>query len=471
MADLEKEKTTFKAGMYLLETLTSGMYNEPLTIYREYIQNAVDSIDLKKEKKKRFQGKINIRIDPFERKITISDNGLGIPENNFDSILNSIGSSMKTKEGLRGFRGIGRLGGIGFCDKLVFVAKAEGETVESVQEWDCIKLKRYLSQDKKKNMSLRQLFEVSTREYLNNSKRSLNSYFEVILEGVSSFRNQIFDIDKIRNYLEEVLPLPFNKEDFSHAQAINKFMSGKVKTYSAYKILLNGEQLFKPYCDRIKVTKKGYDYIDDVSFFDLEVKGEEVAHGWCGKRRELLGGISKGNRVSGIRVRVGNILIGDQHLLDNCFKEPRFNSYVLGEIHVDTKQLIPNSRRDDFVDSDAKTIFYNEIERNIGLPISKEIRFKSKLNSKRRAQENMILNGSTDIEKDSRRLLLEEMNRGETSTPKKIVHFESSNGNPASVSQYILKHPSAEMILDEIMKRCGECLVIEEILPGYSSNN
>ena len=45
-----KKKTPFKAGMYLLETLTSGMYNEPLTIYREYIQNAVDSIDISTKK-------------------------------------------------------------------------------------------------------------------------------------------------------------------------------------------------------------------------------------------------------------------------------------------------------------------------------------------------------------------------------------------------------------------------------------
>jgi hypothetical protein len=467
MAGLEKDKTTFKAGMYLLETLTSGMYNEPLTIYREYIQNAVDSIDLKKEKKKRFQGKINIRIDPFERKITICDNGLGIPENNFDYILHSIGSSIKTKDGLRGFRGIGRLGGIGFCDKLVFIAKAEGETIESVQEWDCIKLKRYLSQDEKKNLSLRQVFEAVTNEYLNNSKRPSDSYFRVIMEGASSFRNQIFDIAKVRKYLEEVLPLPFNEKSFSHAQAINKFMSKKLKTYSAYKILLNGEQLFKPYRDKIKVTKKGYDYIDDVIFFNLEVKGKGLAYGWYGKRRELLGGISKGNRISGIRVRVGNILIGDQHLLDNCFKEPRFNSYILGEIHVASKQLSPNSRRDDFVDSDFKTIFYNEIERKIGLPISKEIRLKSKLNSKRKAEKNKVLHVSTGTENGSKLPLMEEMNREKTSTPNRINHSKSSNGNPESVSRYILKHPSAEMILDEMMKICGERLIIEEILPRY----
>ena len=33
------------AGKFLLEILTKGMYSNPLHIYREYIQNASDSID------------------------------------------------------------------------------------------------------------------------------------------------------------------------------------------------------------------------------------------------------------------------------------------------------------------------------------------------------------------------------------------------------------------------------------------
>ena len=36
---------TIKIGKFTLETLTTGMYDSPKDIYREYIQNAVDSID------------------------------------------------------------------------------------------------------------------------------------------------------------------------------------------------------------------------------------------------------------------------------------------------------------------------------------------------------------------------------------------------------------------------------------------
>lgn len=34
-----------KAGKFLLEILTKGMYSNPMHVYREYIQNSSDAID------------------------------------------------------------------------------------------------------------------------------------------------------------------------------------------------------------------------------------------------------------------------------------------------------------------------------------------------------------------------------------------------------------------------------------------
>ena len=38
-------------GKFTLESLTTGMYNEPESCFREYIQNAVDAIDMAVEEK------------------------------------------------------------------------------------------------------------------------------------------------------------------------------------------------------------------------------------------------------------------------------------------------------------------------------------------------------------------------------------------------------------------------------------
>jgi molecular chaperone HtpG len=72
-----------------------------------------------------------------------------------------------------------------------------------------------------------------------------------------------------------------------------------------------------------------------------------------------------------IILRVGNILVGDASLLDSCFPQARFNGYTVGEIHVTTRDLVPNGRRDDFQDSEMKTDFLLGVEK-IAYPIEKK---------------------------------------------------------------------------------------------------
>lgn len=442
-----KRKPSFKAGMYLLENLTSGMYTDPMTILREYIQNGVDSIDLTDRKNPDDLLEIRIELDPGERCITIRDNGHGIPSALAEEILSSIGSSNKTEANLRGFRGIGRLGGIAFSDKAVFRTKAEGENVESIQEWDCHNLRRLLLEYKKKSLSFNQLFRRITSFSQENCKKSAESYFEVTLHRVSSFRNYIFDITRARRYLSQVAPVPFHPDKFSFGEEIDKYLEQNLKHYRKYNVILNGEQIYRPYRDAVRITKGGFDSIASVNRFELKNdKGVMIACGWHGEREELLGSIIRGDDSAGIRVRVGNIMIGDNHLLDGCFREPRFNGYVPGEIHVEYDDLMPNSRRDDFVDNKSKGIFYNAIEREIGLPISKEIRLRSRLKSEARAN---------------------------AAVAEKKVEPKPQKDEPAKVKQKTdeqkkltetSENPSSSRILEEILRTCQKCPKFAKIL-------
>jgi molecular chaperone HtpG len=370
-----KTDTQFKAGMYLLETLTSGMYNDPLSIYREYIQNSVDAIDTSSSKESKS---VHITIDPFIRSITIFDNGSGIPIKNAASILSGIGNSNKAGTDLRGFRGIGRLGGIAFSDNVSFRTKSENDNAEIIQKWDCIKLRNLLSNPKNSSMPLQELFDQITTIEKNKSIDISKSYFEVKLEGVSSFRNYLFDIKKIREYISKVCPVDYSPETFTFRKEINKYLKSNVKAYNSYPVYLNGKQIYKPYNDNVKVTKSGFDKIEDIEYLTIKDYDDIFAYGWIGKRQEFLGSINKGDDSSGIQVRSGNILLGDSHLLDRCFKEERFNSYMVGELHIVHPELIPNSRRDGFVDNDLKSRFFDAVEKEIGLPMSKEIRNRSK---------------------------------------------------------------------------------------------
>src|SRR5262245_31399099 len=77
-------------GKDVLELLSSAMYVDPLTIYREYVQNAADSIDLAHEAglySAGEKGKVEIEIDAGERRVKIRDNGIGVRWQDFGQRL------------------------------------------------------------------------------------------------------------------------------------------------------------------------------------------------------------------------------------------------------------------------------------------------------------------------------------------------------------------------------------------------
>ena len=58
-------------GGELLRLVSAAMYDNPLVLYREYIQNSADSIAAKRLD----AGSVRITIDPHRSQITILDNG------------------------------------------------------------------------------------------------------------------------------------------------------------------------------------------------------------------------------------------------------------------------------------------------------------------------------------------------------------------------------------------------------------
>ncbi|MHC1591424.1 MAG: ATP-binding protein, partial [Candidatus Helarchaeales archaeon] len=114
---------------------------------REYIQNAADAIDAAVRDKiiASDEGRIEIHVDGGSRTLTILDNGSGVVLKDIVDTLCSIGCSEKTRFQERGFRGIGRLGGIGYCDRLVFETRQiKSEPVASVI-WDAAAIRKELA--------------------------------------------------------------------------------------------------------------------------------------------------------------------------------------------------------------------------------------------------------------------------------------------------------------------------------------
>ncbi len=84
-------------GKNILDNLTTGMYSDSKVIYREYIQNACDQIDLAISRGilAANEGSVDIFIDTKKRFISIKDNATGVRESDFIEDVGDIANSNK----------------------------------------------------------------------------------------------------------------------------------------------------------------------------------------------------------------------------------------------------------------------------------------------------------------------------------------------------------------------------------------
>ena len=363
-----------RIGKYILDSLSIGMYNHPLMLIREYIQNSTDAIDeLKRtEAANTNRTKINIYLDGKEKKLIIKDNGIGISVEKAKEILHDIGKSNKKLTQNRGFRGIGRLGGLGYCKFLKFTTKAKGENYTSTSTWDCDSLRDIIRKDN--NIETAEIIQEITKFTQNRYDGDPKDHFFIVeMINLQSSRDVLLNVPIVRSYVAEVAPVPFNSNIFSYANQIEVSLAENVPKYNTYNIFINNEKIHKPYQDTIIVRGDKKERIKGIDFFKIENLFSKLGFCWIA-RTDLSGSINNKCLMDGIRVRCGNMLIGNNYLLDEFFREKRFNRYLLGELHVIHNKLIPNSRRDDFEDNEVRENFYDSFIKTIGLPFSKKIR-------------------------------------------------------------------------------------------------
>jgi len=372
-------KLDFTVGKYTLESLTNGMYSSPMDLYREYIQNAVDSFDeaVLTGVSKPDDLKIIISIDSKEKSISIKDNGCGICKEKAVKTLLDIGNSQKSRNVSRGFRGIGRLAGLGYCDSLAFTTSAVGEATKTIITFDTKRLKELLIPSNSESSSIQDVLEeiVSIKTL---PEKSNEHYFDVSLHSVDT-ASKLINADLVENYLIQHSPLNFNRNFKWTSMIYNKIkmLGGTVENYKVLLIVDGVEkELFKPYdnnfeSDRIKKIQDNIQDIIVVPFY----RNEKLSAVLWYAQTNFYGTITD-NAIKGIRIRQGNILVGGKATCNQFFKEERFNGWIMGELHIFDEELIINSRRDDF----EKNAAYYEFVESISdwtNNIAKDIRKKS----------------------------------------------------------------------------------------------
>ena len=214
-----------KIGKNVLENLTQGMYNNSLIIYREYIQNAADQID-KAHANNAFPNedlKIAIRIDERARRITIEDNANGIPLAEVKRRLADVADSDKVQGEEKGFRGIGRLGGLAYCRALRFVTSYAGEAQQTTMIWDADRLEKILN-DRSDHSSAEEILD-RIIEYRNEPCDERSHFFRVELLDIKDSNDQLLNEEKVREYISEVAPLDYGETFDTLAPKIGSFIA------------------------------------------------------------------------------------------------------------------------------------------------------------------------------------------------------------------------------------------------------
>ena len=338
-------------GKDVLELVSSAMYVDPMTVYREYIQNAADAVDAARAAgalRDVEPGRVHISVDRETRTVRIRDNGCGIPFQDFGRKLTALGGSAKRGMLTRGFRGVGRLAGLGYAQELVFRSRIQGEAAVSQLRWDCRRLKAALrdSSDKTGVAELIRRVTILERLEINDAPER---FFDVEMRGIIRLRNdRLMSPLAISEYLSQVAPVPFSPT-FRFGAELEEALSRHVDLGNLdIRIEDADEPIYRPHRDSFSVGGKQQITFDNLSLLEIpSMNGGIAAVAWV-LHHEYEGRVQTGTLVKGLRLRTGNIQVGDHALLEDLFPEPRFNGWSVGEVHVIDRRIVPNGRRDHF---------------------------------------------------------------------------------------------------------------------------
>ncbi len=363
-------------GGFVLETLTIGMYEETKNAIREYIQNGFDSIQraiTKLHQLNAGDGLIRIVYDEDGDGIRIRDNGAGLSAEKAVSTLTSIGASSKDFSTDAGFRGIGRLAGIAFCNTLTFTTKAAGESVLTEVVYDARKMREMMSPEEGSKYAAIELLKACVTARQSDIAASELPFFEVSIRSLVDAPIELTSPDYMEIFVAQVSPVDY-RSDFPLLPQLKEYARSAPVPIETVTIVIEEpgkvpRPIRKPY--GAKYAVQGAPERIELSDHKFYTSPTNKWWAWVGKKDAP--GSYLDEEVRGIRMRAKNIQIDGTAVVREIFQRQnkstgRYQDWFIGEIFVDPKAIVPNARRDGF--EDDKT--WKAIRGEIGSTICKD---------------------------------------------------------------------------------------------------
>ena len=333
-------------GSSILDLVATAMYDDPMALYREYLQNAADAADAAGTPEQTVEAHVHVKIDRIGGNVVIRDNGPGLSRSIAIRSLVPIARSAKERGIYRGFRGIGRLSGLAFGESVVFRTRSRGDSTVTCIRWDGGKLRQKIRSNPPPDHAI--LASVDVKSVSGSGYPE--HFFEVEVGGIARYAaGLVLNREAVRHYVSQVCPVPMQPV-FPFARHIGRIL-GDVGQGALLHVFLDYESVFvtRPHgqsADGSQESNAIFSELEPITIPTIDGR-ENAAVGWVA-HWSYRGALSKDSGVRGIRARVGNIQIGDESVFSHLFTEDRFNKWCVGEIHVLDQDVVPNGRRDYF---------------------------------------------------------------------------------------------------------------------------
>jgi molecular chaperone HtpG len=334
-------------GAGILNLITESLYDKPIVVFREYVQNSVDSF-LKVESREN-KDDLCSKIWTANNNLYFLDNGNGIDENDFVEKMHKIAYSEKRKTENIGYKGIGRLSGLPYCDKLIFVniCSFRNNTFQKycIDGFEYKKIKNQLYEMDIEELMTRigtyspqieddELEEIKlVLQPYNDIFAKQDTGFLVILDNMNLILNQTITSDKGDIYTELgwLLPVKFKNEllESNVKQLFEEITEVAPETMTipakSYNITFNDVPLERPISlDMLR------DYTCKTNF--------KYAIGFHSFYRDKIA-VTRGNLFSGIKLYLDNILLCDENELIPFLHNNGFLSHSVNELIQSVKGM------------------------------------------------------------------------------------------------------------------------------------
>jgi hypothetical protein len=363
----------------ILETLTSGLYNDVNFAIREYLQNSYDAI--KEAKNCGLQEPedgyhVSVQITKNNKTITISDNGIGM-DNHILSQYTSIGGGTKNSSDFAGHKGIGKLSGLRFFNNFVVRTKKINENAYELR-WNSGEMmkmlmsKRELMKKTPYSDFIKDYVEIKEIKEIKDEDKNKH-YTQVQLINVIDDVAESVSEGKIINFIKENCPVEFFKEEFSYADKITEWIGGAVPYVET---LVNDDKVITQH------HNDEYNLVEPI-FREIKYSDHLRAKVWFSWKKDTSEIISH-EQIRGIKFRCKGICVGDNRLFTNhCMpggSEP-FANWFTGEVIVLDDTIIPSAARDRFYEGKESKKLYEELKKQVGKELRKIADIRSRIHS------------------------------------------------------------------------------------------